>query len=490
MPAADLAGGRQAPPGVRRPGKELGITVLPEFFQSEGIDSVLRSLRRAGVTAVATSPYVMAPTPDGTGGREPPIDAGAGGVRLLDRPLFGRRELFVRTAPSYVPARALYAGLRYQPADPDLLTRTEGGTVGRAVAAAKAQGLQVHMQLQAAIPPGYRVQFGGPMDDDRPMLPDGSAPGQRVDNNGSLASPHILAYTQALIRDVLQAYPDIDVLRLDWPEYPPYSLDSVFFDFSPHAVAAMAGLGLDVGRMRADMGAVHAQLSGGVTPGSVAQWANAGPAALLRLLQARPGLLDWLRAKAAITTRFIAACAGTVAEASGGKVGLMPQSFPPPWAAVSGFDTAAVAGIGVCGIGVKLYTMHWPMMLRAYGDTLVARNLGLAGDASLASGLARLLDLLDPGQDAGTLRDVHYPEPDEPHPAGRDAQVRKIRQAQQEAGDVPVYAFAHGYGPLADVRARVALASEAAAGRVWINRYGYLSDAKLDAIREVAGVEG
>ena len=201
-------------------------------------------------------------------------------------------------------------------------------------------------------------------------------------------------------------------------------------------------------------------------------------------------MLDWLRAKAAIATRFVAACAGTVAEASGGKTGLMPQAFPPPWAAVSGFDFAAVAGTGVCGIGVKLYTMHWPMMLRAYGDALAARNPGLAGDAALANGLALLLDLLDPGQDAGPLAGVRYPEPNEPHPAGRDAQMRKIRQAQQEAGAVPVHAFAHGYGPLEDVRARAALASRAAGGRVWINRYGYLSDAKLVAVREVAGAAG
>ncbi len=70
-------------------------------------------------------------------------------------------------------------------------------------------------------------------------------PAIRVDNNGSLASPHILAYTQALIRDTIRAYPDIDVLRIDWPEYPPYSLDALFFDFSPHAIAAMRELGFD-----------------------------------------------------------------------------------------------------------------------------------------------------------------------------------------------------------------------------------------------------
>ena len=90
-----------------------GVTVMPEFFQVEGVETVLDNLqRRARVDAIATSPYVMTPMPDGQGGREPPIDAGAGSVRLLDRPLWGRRELFVRTAPSFVPDAGLYRGLR------------------------------------------------------------------------------------------------------------------------------------------------------------------------------------------------------------------------------------------------------------------------------------------------------------------------------------------------------------------------------------------
>ena len=48
-------------------------------------------------------------------------------------------------------------------------------------------------------------------------------------------------------------------------------------------------------------------------------------------------------------------------------------------------------------------------------------------------------------------------------------------------------AFAHSYGPLEDVVARVDLALQSSlapggSGQVWINRYGYLSDAKLAAL--------
>jgi hypothetical protein len=43
----------------------------------------------------------------------------------------------------------------------------------------------------------------------------------------------------------------------------------------------------------------------------------------------------------------------------------------------------------------------------------------------------------------------------------------------------------HGYGPLADMRRRLLLVMDSAADGVWINRYGYLSDEKLAAIREL-----
>jgi hypothetical protein len=105
----------------------------------------------------------------------------------------------------------------------------------------------------------------------------------------------------------------------------------------------------------------------------------------------------------------------------------------------------------------------------------------LRGHAALPRTLAALFDFVD---DAGhdRLEDWRYPEPEEAHPVGGHAQTRKIRNAQAEAGDTPVWALAHGYGPVPDFARRFAIAREASGGRAWVNRYGYLSDAKLDAI--------
>lgn len=457
----------------------IGITVLPEFVQSEGIDHVLRNLiERAGANAVTTSPYVMEPADEKTGSREPPIDAGAGSVRLLDRDLFGKRELWVRTAPSFTPSTKLYAGLRYQPPQPDDLTKREGAKVGEFVKQAKAAGLKVYLQVQAASPPGYRVQFSGVQDEDQPRLFDGSIPARRVDKNGSLASPHILAYTAAMLTDLAQQYPQIDGFRIDWPEYPPYFLDSLFVDYSVHAEAAAKRLGHAFDTMRDNAKSLHSRLLGHLTNHDLESFLASG----LHKLE-HPLLADAFSFRAELVRELIANARKALDDAGASHMEIVPNAFPPPWNRVSGFDFSGWRKT-IAGVSVKEYAMHWAMMLRFYGDTIHAANPGL-DEALLVRALVRVLDIAD---DDGLphLNDYHYPEPNEPHPCGPQALGRKIKQAQAAAGETPVFALAHGYGPPEDFRRRLAAAHHAGTHGFWINRYGYLSDEKLSMVRDVA----
>jgi hypothetical protein len=463
----------------------VGITVLPEYIQNEGIERLLDNVaHRARANAIATSPYVMEPADEATGSREPPVDAGAGSVRLLDRPLWGNRELFVRTAPSFEPNQQFYQGLRYQPAKANELTRKQGGILKAFIRAAQARHVKVYLQVQAAIPPGYRVQFGGPEADDRPLLPDGRIAPRRLANNGSLASPHIRAYHNALLRDMIAAYPDVDGIRVDWPEYPPYFLDDCFFDFSPHAEAAAQRLGFNFEAMRRAANDLYQKLHGGLEDEDLTLWdeADGGRHRLLRLLADRPALLDWLRFKAVAVEELIAGFRKTMDDAGAKRMALMPNAFPPPWTLVSGMDFRRVARHSTA-ISVKLYTMHWPVMLRFYGDALLRANPGLS-DRLLTRALVSWLGIAD-GAGLAELRDYRYPEPEEPHPVGLRAQARKILEAQTEAGSTPVLALAHGYGPVDDFRRRLEVAWGASRHGVWVNRYGYLSDAKLEAMAQV-----
>jgi hypothetical protein len=451
--------------------RDLGIIVFPEFFQTEGVAQVLDNLqRRTGLDAIATSPYVMRPTQDGDGGREPPIDGGAGSVRLLDRPLWGRRELFVRTSVAYEPNRSFYQGLRYQPPAPDSHTSADGALVGKALAQARQRGLRTYLQIQAAIPPGYRVQFGGPDPDDEPRHVDGSIVADRLDKNGSLASPHIRDYTVALLKDLAHAYPDIDGFHIDWPEYPPYTLDSAFLDFGHHARSAAARMGLDFDGMVADAAHCHAWLTQRLTLDELAR----GQANIAKF----PGVIALCDFKA----RLAAECAAAWRAAVPGKQ-IVLRSFPPPWTAISGFSFEAMAPFADA-ISVKLFTMHWPMMVGSWTARLLRDNPALGSTKSVAPLIARIFDIADAPEEFGDAI-AQYPEPNAAHPVGAAAMVRKIETARRRSAPTSVYAMAHGYGPLDDFRARLSTAWASAARKVWINRYGYLSDEKLDAVGQV-----
>lgn len=453
----------------------VGITTMPEWVQNETIDGVLRNLtNRARVTAVTTSPYVMEPGTEKDGSREPPIDAGAGSVRLLDRTLWGKRELFVRTAPSFTPNIKHYQGLRYQPAPATDLTRRQGSLVKDFVRESKRRGLKTYLQVQAAIPPGYRVQFGGAREDDMPRLPDGRIPPRRVANNASLASPHIVQYHCALLKDLTDAYPDIDGFRVDWPEYPPYFLDDVFLDCSAHAERAAVRQGIDFKRLQADTLRLYRLLHGGLTDAMLRQ---RGPHALATWMTEFPGFVDLLHLKSLLVEELLAA----FRKALPPDKELIAHAFPPPLSILSGMNFAR-AGKHANGICVKAYTMHWLMMLRFYGDALKTAN-PTVNETLLTGALEHWLELSgQPG--TRRLTDYRYPEPDEPHLVSDNAIAEKLTSAQR-LSSAPIFALTHGYGPLADYRRRLRVMYEASGHRVWINRYGYLSDAKLETTAEV-----
>lgn len=453
----------------------FGVTVLPEYIQFEGVDAVLDRLQDTGVNAVATSPYVMELADEATGSREPPRDAGAGEVRLLDRPLWnGQRELWVRTAPSFPVDRARYADLRYQPPPHDPLTDQAGAIVAEFLRGARRRGLRTYFQIQAAIPPGYRVQFGGPQSQDLPRLPDGRTPQNRVANQASLASAEVIAYQDALIGDLLANYADLDGIRFDWPEYPPYKIDSAFVDFSEHAHRVAEQMNLDWEGMRSAAQSLYDWLHGGLTDEDIST-------PLANRLRDRPGLQDWAVLKQELSFRLLSGFRRRMDACDRADMELAPSAFPWPWSLASGMNLARAAE--VCGsVAVKLYGMHWAMMLHFYGEQLLRANPRLE-ERKLVRWLARSLDICE--SPLASLEDYRYPAPDEPHPVSADAQRRKIDQAKSAAGSMPVHVLAHGYGPVDDVAARFHVAWTSAADGIWVNRYGYLSDAKLSRFREI-----
>ena len=464
------------------PACPLGVTVMPEWFACEGVDAVLDRVQAIGASAIATSPYVLERAPDGEGGREPPIDAGAGSVRPLDRPLFGRRELWVRTAPAFEHEIARYRDLAYQPTPPNELTARHARLLDRVLDAADRRGIEVLLQVMAASPPGYRVQFSSLRPGDECLGPEGTPLPDRVDRNGSLASVEIRAYTATLVSELAERYPTVAGFRLDWPEYPPYSFHSALLDFNPAVATLMRRRGRDADDAARDAlewtATVRAEVRNAMRDGAAAVLGVLSRGAFGALFVADGPLSTLLDAKRDAASGLVGAVRTALDGVPGRRRRLELQAFPPPFPRISGFPLDGLRGLADA-VGVKLYTMHWPMIARFWARDLAGEAGDQAIDAVTAA-LAQAFGFVDEPTPGAALV---YPEPDMPHPAGAQAQREKLERARVEAGDVPTIAFAHTYGPLADVLSRYRIAAGSGMP-VWLNRYGYLSDAKLAALAE------
>ncbi len=464
----------------------LGITVLPEYFQVEGAAQVIANcVETAHANAITTSPYVMCEavqTAPQLGQREPPIDAGAGGVRLLDRPLWGKRELYVQTAPAFTPSKTLYRDLKYQPPSKTELTRGQQHHIHEALKLAEENGVLTYMQIQAAIPPGYRVQFAATDPHDLPLLPNQQPAQNRVAANASLASADILNYHCALVVDLCNQYPSLTGIRVDWPEYPPYRLDSVFLDFSP-AVNDFAAhrKGASFSSIRRSIGAFYEALHGNphtILTDSLLQdiIVSDTPWEMLAERFSQYMIIEWLQLKKDLVFHYVQKLRAALDSHGHQDKQLVPHAFPPPFNVMSGLDFSRIAPLAD-HIPVKLYTMHWAMIARFYLDQIHKHNPQLT-ESLLVAAIFKLLQISDEAAPA-TISDVKYPSPTESHLPSEQVQYEKIADAQTAAGETRIAALVHGYGPVEDTMSRLRVGLRATDNHIWVNRYGYLNDEKL-----------
>lgn len=454
----------------------LGITVLGDFILSEGIDSILDNLTRIGTTAVAVNPTVTAPSDEEHGSFQPPSDAGSS-PRLFDRPLFGKRALWVRSGVSYEPNAEFYKDSAYAPRRTNDLTAKHGAVIGEFIDRAVDAGMEVWFQIGAVQPSGLR-------DEDKPRLPDGTIPPNRMANTGSLASEAVRSFNRAYIKDLVEAYPKLTGFRPDWPEYPCYTPGEVFQDFGEHVRLWAGKHGFDFDSIQADVARFWNLLHGKAKDRTLSNADFEREWMIPEDLSA--GLREWLRLKAALSVDILAHWREAIDDAAGSDCRLSANAFMPHYTTLTGFDFAGAADI--CeAVSPKLYTMHWSLMVEFWAKPILESNPQL-DEESVVGCLVRLMDIAEGDDGGSTLEYYGYPAPDEPHPIPNAPQERKLKLvADRVAGKCRVTPLVHGYGPVDDFHRRLEIvaASDSADG-LWINRYGYLGDDKLRAIGEVA----
>ena len=255
--------------------------------------------------------------------------------------------------------------------------------------------------------------------------------------HGCLNNPRVRALGRARLREAIEHYPDVDGIFLDWTEYTCYFLEDCFTCFCEHCQAAADGAGLRLASHRAR----HPRALGPAPPpdarrpGRRRQRRRASRLAVRAdwtLLAGYPGVADLLRFKADSVRDAAADLRRTMDEAGASGVALGLNGFAPPWNLVTGMEYAAVHQV-VQATRCKLFTFHWPMIVRWWSETLLAWNPGLDEQAVLRAVQAALDLPPPPGEHRRTLAEYGMPRPDEPHPIAMEALTRKIEPGDRAA---------------------------------------------------------
>lgn len=134
------------------PVPERGISLTAGELACEGVDTVLDAIAETGATAIGFPTGIIVEAMPDHGLREPSLDVD-GDVRVLDRPLWGKRTLHIRHLAAHEPDPALWRDLPWD-APPTGPTSTRVDYPRLAIEGARQRDLRVYAQLAPYALPG------------------------------------------------------------------------------------------------------------------------------------------------------------------------------------------------------------------------------------------------------------------------------------------------------------------------------------------------
>lgn len=137
--------------------KFLGIFVNPIYVQNEGLKQVFDNLEAVEAKAICTIPKVARPASNAQGHRYPDLHID-GYERLVARPVWGQREIYLDSFLAYQPDLDLYKESPYHPPAKPLPPELDGAIPQMIIAEARKRGMQAHILIHPFLPPNIRPE--------------------------------------------------------------------------------------------------------------------------------------------------------------------------------------------------------------------------------------------------------------------------------------------------------------------------------------------
>jgi hypothetical protein len=470
---------------------ERGITITTGELASEGVDTVLDNLARAGANALTTSTHVTVEAPAGEGLREPPLDI-AGQARILDRPLWGKRVVNVHRYSAHPADPALWKDLPWEP-PPVAPEEVRVDFARQAIDGARECGLRTWVHLAPYVLPGGTggqdsTTFSTELRDEyRPRRFIGGSHPDAIAFTGCLNNPVVRQLGRVRMRELLRHYGDADGVELDWVEYPVYFIDKFFTCFCEHCERQATEFGYDWQRITSSVRVLWDSLHTLTNDQVLAMTASGDWGELVPdPASMQQGLIDWLEYKSESVEFALADLRVTMDDAGASHMAIAAGGFALPWGRMSGAAYASAEGV-VDVQRVKLYSFHWLMMLRWWTDTILLWNRGSdVQPHTLTQAFLRFFDLelVDPPPEL-MPEAFGMPLPDTSHNLTPGSYTHRLVNAlSRRENQAPIMPVVHAYRSAEDFAMVLDAVRPYTQAGLWIQRYGYLSDEKLDVLRQ------
>lgn len=470
--------------------QERGIIITTAELATEGAERVLDAIAATGATSIATTTSIVVPADTDTGLHEPPIDV-AGDRRRLDRPIWGRDRTWVHRYTAHPPDPDLWRDLPW-PLPPVAPEAVRHDYAREAIEAARVRDLRTHLNFAPyALPGGDAHREGMPTNDElrvryRPARFIGGMHPEGISWVGCFNNPTVRRYGRVRLIELLRHYGDVDGISFEWIEYPVYFLEKLFTCFCDHCRSQAIAIGYDWDEITSAVRLLWDSLHALTEEQALAIIESGDWGELVVDPEAvRGGFVAWLDFKADSVALALDDLRETMAEHGAGHLSVSTAEPAAPWGRMTGAGYARPERVD--SQRIKLYSAQWLMMAGWWAETLLTWNRGSALTPELAARAVMSLfglqfvdapPVIDPSM-------LTMPDPGEPHNLTPESYTHRLENAiAMSDHQAPIQPLLHAYRPPEELALLLEILRPFAGDGLWVHRYGYLSDEKLDILRQ------
>jgi hypothetical protein len=446
------------------------MMITYEALVNEGIAGVIEKLvELAAASSVTINPHAFQETGDPSDRRLPPLDVD-GSSRLLERPLWGKNELYGTFALPFELDESLFDRSPYRPdSDPqrkDIASET--------VPVARKAGLEAALSCSP-----FRIPDVAEVDAPRDF--EGNPVSPTISLHACPNNPRCYDYAQGIILNLAQHY-EPDSLVCDWIEYTNYFFTDNLICFCEHCRKQADEWGYNFESMRQAVAELYNWIR------------NARPYDVLPIggwhqtwAMMSPRIDELFRFKARTVVETATRLRAALDRLGFESLLLRFPGFAYPMSVGTGLDYASLSRLGNTIIPQsKMYRFHWGLMVGWYAHALTKLNANGVAPTDWLPMVVSMMEIHDDAEQS--LERFVMPPPTERGPVTLATELAKSRRFAAEAGHAAREIRVHAYGPLEVFRERLSNAMKSGLTGFDIQRYGYCSDEKLRAIGETASM--